>query len=160
MGGQPGMMGQPGMGGQPGMMGQQGMQQQPNKQFPMFMGQLQPNMYFKPVWTPKRDAKLQRSYQQIMASGAMNAMTVMNSLKLFGYHMQQNEAQQLLYHLDKNGDNSVSFDEFRTTIQQLCVTYPRTRNPAKPPKPHHAQGYQWSAHPMFPKQYASFWRFG
>ena len=54
--------------------------------------------------------------------------------------------------------NYCFFLKARQGIQMFCMSWPRMRNPNKPPKPHHAAGYNWSMHPGFPQHFSQLWR--
>jgi len=164
--GQPGMPGMyPGQPGMPGMYpGQPGMGVMTGgfpAGYPIFSGQMTANMYYKPIWTPKREAKLQREWFQIARDGAVTFNEVMRLLHKFHYNVTPYEAQWFFNTLDCNHDGRIDFPEVRAAMQQFVMTYPRTRSPKSmhKMKPWYTAGYNWRAHPGFPGQYGHLWRF-
>jgi len=129
--------------------------------YPVFNGQLGANMYYKPIWTPKREAKLQRAWYEIAGDGAITFNEILRLLAVFGYRVSTYEAQWFFNTLDSNRDGRIDYPEVRQAMQQFVMTYPRCRNPNKmyKMKPWYQPGYNWRANPMFPGQYGHLWRF-
>lgn len=129
--------------------------------YPVFTGQLMPNMYYKPIWTPKREAKLQRAWYEIARDGVISYNEIMRLLAVFGYNISVYEAQWFYNTLDRNRDGRIDYHELRTAMQQFVMTYPRVRNPMKmyKVKPWYTPGYNWRMSPLFPAQYGYLWRF-
>jgi len=129
--------------------------------YPVFSGQMTSNMYYKPIWTPKREAKLQRAWYEIAGDGAITFNEILRLLAVFGYRVSPYEAQWFFHTLDSNRDGRIDFPEVRAAMQQFVMTYPRVRNPNKmyKMKPWYNMGYNWRAHPGFPGQYGHLWRF-
>jgi len=129
--------------------------------YPVFSGQLGPNMYFKPVWTPKRDAKLQKEWYKIARDGRVTHKEIKKLLEKFHYKVNDYEAQWFYNTLDRNRDGRIDMPEVRIAMQQFIMTYPRYRNPKKGGrvKPWYTSGYNWRSHPGFCTQYAHLWRF-
>jgi len=127
--------------------------------YPVFSGALGANMYYKPIWSPKRENKLALLYQQVMADGVVTPQEIQIVLNRFGYNIGLYEAQWFLHTLDINRDGMISYPEFRNGVQQFVLTWPKTRNPAKPWKAHYAPGYNWTTHPGFPMNFRNLWRF-
>lgn len=127
--------------------------------YPVFSGPLGPNMYYKPIWTPKREMKLQRLYAACVADGVVTPQEIQIVLNRFGYNIGLREAQWFLHTLDINRDGIISFPEFKLGVQQFVMTWPKMRNPAKPWKAHYAPNFNWSMQPGFPMQYRHLWRF-
>jgi len=118
-------------------------------------------MYFKPVWTPKREAKLQRVWYEISRDGQVGFGEIQRLLAAFHYMVSTYEAQWFYNTLDRNHDRCIEFNEVRTGMQQFVMTYPRTRNPMKMHinKPWYQPGYNWRSHPGFLGQYAHLWNY-
>jgi len=129
--------------------------------YPIFRGQMTANMYYKPIWTPKREAKLQRAWYEIARDGAITYNEILRLLAVFHYHVSPYEAQWFFNTLDCNHDGRIDFAEVRAAMQQFVMTYPRVRNTNKmfKMKPWYQMGYNWRAHPGFPTQYGNLWRF-
>jgi len=129
--------------------------------YPVFQGRLGPNMYYKPIWTPKREAKLQRAWYEIARDGRISYNEIIRLLAVFGYTVSPYEAQWFFNTLDANHDGRIDYVELRMAMQQFVMTYPRARNPRKMGrmKPWYNAGYNWRAHPGFPGQYGHLWRF-
>jgi len=129
--------------------------------YPVFSGQLGANMYYKPIWTPKREAKLQRAWYEIARDGHITFNEIMRLLAVFHYHVSPYEAQWFFNTLDCNHDGRIDYAEVRIAMQQFVMTYPRVRNPSKMGrmKPWYQMGYNWRSHPGFPGQYGHLWRF-
>jgi len=129
--------------------------------YPVFSGQMAPNMYFKPIWTPKREMKLQRVWGMIIADGRVGYEEIPRLLAAFHYQVSPYEAQWFYNTLDGNHDGRIDFPEVRAAMQQFVMTYPRMRNPAKmhKVKPYYQPGYNWRAHPGFPGHLGHLWKF-
>jgi len=129
--------------------------------YPVFSGQMTANMYYKPVWTPKRDAKLQRVWFEIAHDGCITFNEIISLLARFHYNVTPYEAQWFFNTLDCNHDGRIDFPEVRAAMHQFVMTYPRVRNPMKMGrmKPWYQMGYNWRAPPGFPGQYGHLWRF-
>eukprot|EP01106_Pelomyxa_sp_JSP_P014323 TRINITY_DN452_c0_g1_i11.p1 TRINITY_DN452_c0_g1~~TRINITY_DN452_c0_g1_i11.p1 ORF type:complete len:218 (+),score=37.87 TRINITY_DN452_c0_g1_i11:70-654(+) len=128
----------------------------------MYPGQPLPaNMYYKPVWGPKREMKLQRLYYEVCRDGIITPQEIQYCLHRFGYNVDFYIAQWVLFNLDLNRDGHISYEEFKIGIMQFVVGWPRTRNPMKMHimKPHYVSGYNWAMDPMFAvSPYARMWR--
>ena len=61
--------------------------------YPIFTGALTPDMYYKPIWTPKREMKLQAIWYQITCDGVITFREIMRVLHHFGYRVSEYEAQ-------------------------------------------------------------------
>jgi len=129
--------------------------------YPIFSGQIGANMYYKPVWTPKREAKLARVWYEIARDGCITFHEIIKLLDKFHYKVSPYEAQWFFNTLDVNHDGRIDYPEVRAAMQQFIMTYPRYRNPAKSGrfKPWYQPGYNWRSHPGFPMQYGHLWRF-
>jgi len=129
--------------------------------YPVFTGQLAPNMYYKPCWTPKREAKLQKVWHKIAKDGRVTHKEIKKLLDEFHYKVSDRDAQWFYYTLDRNHDGRIDYPEVRLAMQQFIMTYPRYRNPKKSGrmKPWYNRGYNWRSHPGFCSQYAHLWRF-
>eukprot|EP01106_Pelomyxa_sp_JSP_P005142 TRINITY_DN181_c0_g1_i12.p2 TRINITY_DN181_c0_g1~~TRINITY_DN181_c0_g1_i12.p2 ORF type:complete len:223 (+),score=57.70 TRINITY_DN181_c0_g1_i12:99-767(+) len=126
--------------------------------FPQFRGPVVEGLYYKPIWTIKREQKLAKLYNEVMADGVLEAKEMKHVLKKFGYHVSDEEAMWVLASMDLNHDGNISYDEFRFGIQSFCVSWPRIRAPGKMPKAYHYPGYNWLAHPEFPRHLQHLWR--
>jgi len=129
--------------------------------YPVFSGVLGANMYYKPVWTPKREAKLVKVWAKIAKDGRITHKEIKKLLEKFHYKVNDHEAQWFFHTLDVNRDGRIDFPEVRLAMQQFVMTYPRTRNPKKAGrmKPWYNQGYNWRSHPNFISTYSHLWRF-
>lgn len=129
--------------------------------YPVFRGTLMPNMYYKPIWTPRREMKLQRAWYEIARDGVISYGEIMRLLAVFGYHVSPYEAQWFYNTLDRNHDGRIDYVELRAAMQQFVMTYPRVRNPMKmyKVKPWYGTGYNWRMNPLFPARFSSLWRF-
>ena len=129
--------------------------------YPVFRGTLMPNMYYKPIWTPRREMKLQRAWYEIARDGVISYNEIMRLLAVFGYHVSPYEAQWFYNTLDRNHDGRIDYVELRAAMQQFVMTYPRVRNPMKmyKVKPWYGAGYNWRMNPLFPVRFSSLWRF-
>jgi len=129
--------------------------------YPIFRGQLTANMYYKPIWTPKRDAKLRKVWFKIARDGRITYKEIIKLLDEFHYKVSPQEAMWFYNTLDVNRDGRIDFPEVRIAMQQFIMTYPRYRNPKKMGrmKPWYQMGYNWRSHAGFPAQYGHLWRF-
>jgi len=129
--------------------------------YPVFSGVLGADMYYKPVWTPKRDAKLLKVWRKIAKDGRITHKEIKKLLEKFHYKVSDHEAQWFYHTLDVNRDGRIDYPEVRIAMQQFVMTYPRCRNPKKGGriKPWYNKGYNWRSHPNFCSQYAHLWRF-
>jgi len=129
--------------------------------YPVFTGQLGPNMYYKPIWTAKRDAKLQKVWYKIARDGRITYKEIQKLLDEFHYKISMQEAMWFYNTLDVNRDGRIDLPEVRIAMQQFIMTYPRMRNMKKKGimKPHYQMGYNWRSNPCFPAQYGHLWRF-
>eukprot|EP01105_Mastigella_eilhardi_P026535 TRINITY_DN772_c0_g2_i3.p1 TRINITY_DN772_c0_g2~~TRINITY_DN772_c0_g2_i3.p1 ORF type:complete len:209 (+),score=45.94 TRINITY_DN772_c0_g2_i3:65-691(+) len=125
----------------------------------LYPGQmLPPNMYFKPIWTMKREMKLQRCYMEVVRDGVITPYEVQYVLHKFGYPVDFFIAQWVLFNLDRNRDGRISYEEFKLGVMQFVVGWPRGRNQMKPWKMHYAANYNWATNPLFmASPYVSTW---
>eukprot|EP00727_Mastigamoeba_balamuthi_P007829 m51a1_g3667 hypothetical protein (157) ;mRNA; r:256684-264260 len=121
--------------------------------YPVYTQVLAPNMYYKPIWTPKREAKLQRLYWEVIRDGVITFNEILYILQKFGFTtITPYEAQWFFFTLDRNRDGRVDYVELRMAMQEFVMRYPRTRNPYKMySKPHYTMGYDWTTSAMFPQ---------
>jgi len=128
--------------------------------YPVFSGTLGADMYYKPVWTAKREAKLQKVWYKIAKDGRITHKEIKKLLEKFHYRISDHEAQWFYHTLDRNRDGRIDYPEVRIAMQQFIMTYPRYRNPKKAGmKPWYNRGYNWRSHPGFCTQYGHLWRF-
>jgi hypothetical protein len=126
--------------------------------YPSFAGQLAANMFYKPIWTHKREHKLQKIYYKITKDGVITHKEILKVLKEFHYELSLGEAQMFFSVLDRNRDGHISLEEFRLALQEFVVAYPRMMNPKKARKAHHAHGYAWHTHSSFPRQFGHLYQ--
>lgn len=123
--------------------------------YPIYTGQLTANLYYKPIWTPKRERKLEKYWYEFVRDGVVTFNEVMHILHKFGYMVSPYEAQWFFYTLDRNRDGRVDYAELRQAMMEFVVRYPRQINPAKAyrVKPWYTSGYDWTTNQAFPGQY-------
>ena len=80
----------------------------------------------KNKWNPKRERKLHGLYQSVMRDGCITVSEVQMVLHQFKYQVDQNEALQFLYTLDKNMDGIISWEEFRDGVRSFVQVYPKS----------------------------------
>eukprot|EP00727_Mastigamoeba_balamuthi_P008158 m51a1_g3963 hypothetical protein (175) ;mRNA; r:376996-377924 len=127
--------------------------------YPVWSQPLMDGMYYKPIWTPKREMKLQKVYYECVRDGIITFNEVMYILHKFHYTtITQMDAQWFFYTLDRNRDGRIDYCELSMAMQEFVVRYPRMRNPCKTfMKPHYTYGYNWMSSPYFPQTYGSLW---
>eukprot|EP00727_Mastigamoeba_balamuthi_P013800 m51a1_g9042 hypothetical protein (153) ;mRNA; r:5748-6618 len=127
--------------------------------YPVWTQPLREGMYYKPIWTPKREAKLEKLYYESARDGMFSYNEVMHILHKFHYDtITPEEAQWFFYTLDRNRDGRIEYPELRQAMQEFVVRYPRTRNPYKTcDKPHYTYGYDWSSSPYYNQNYGNLW---
>lgn len=109
-------------------------------------------MYYKPIWTQKRENKFIGLWYRSLAY-PFTREVLQQFLKAFRYFVTDGEAVQFLSTLRRDKAGHVSAVELRLAFQEFVVRYPKMRDPKKFYKPHYLDGYNWLDSPYFPRKY-------
>ena len=109
-------------------------------------------MYYKPIWTQKRENKFIGLWYRSLAY-SFTREVLQQFLKAFRYFVTDAEAVQFLSTLHRDKAGHVSAVELRLAFQEFVVRYPKMRDTKKYYKPHYLDGYNWLESPYFPRKY-------
>eukprot|EP01097_Dermamoeba_algensis_P009240 TRINITY_DN6442_c0_g1_i4.p1 TRINITY_DN6442_c0_g1~~TRINITY_DN6442_c0_g1_i4.p1 ORF type:complete len:142 (+),score=74.34 TRINITY_DN6442_c0_g1_i4:90-515(+) len=88
----------------------------------------------KSDWTPKREEKLNKAFNEIIADGKLTVPEVQKVLGKLKYELNDADADKFIKSVDKNGDHQVQWPEFLAGVKELVKTHPKTKKADKDKK--------------------------